>query len=288
MSRDAERRTTIREFRENTLAAQYFVRRRKETRCQGPFPLEKLKELVATNRLTRNLHEVSEDSLVWVPASQIWTQIFPQKSITIKRPSAAVTSNAEVHDTYGMPRSESEEQFPVLSPAEAAPDLAEWYYLSGDAQYGPVTAADLRGFVAQGTLQLTDLIWSQRLGEQWQELGQVPEVASGTSGSFGDFSATGQQRGAQSNSASGAIPGMATASLVLGIIGVCIPFLVGSVLAVIFGHLSLSDCARSGNPKKSRQIAIVGIVLGYTMISLITIGVVLYFAVRAGTGAGEE
>lgn len=270
------------------MAAQYFVRRRKETKCQGPFPLEKLKELVATNRLTRNLHEVSEDCVVWVPASQIWTLIFPQKSITIKRPSVTATSNPEVQDTYGMPRAESEEVYPVLAAAEAVPDLAEWYYLIGDAQYGPVTAADLRGFVAQGTLQLTDLIWSQRLGEQWQELGQVPELAAGMSGSFGDFSASGQQGSAQSNSTSGTIPGMATASLVLGIIGVCLPFLVGSVLAVLFGHLSLSDCARSGNPKKSRQIAIVGIVLGYTMIALIIIGTVLYFALRAGSGVVEE
>lgn len=273
---------SIREFQENALAVQYWVRRRKEARSQGPFPLEKLKELAATDRLTRNLHEVSEDCVVWVPASQIWARIFPQKTISIKRPPATVTSNTDVSDTYGIPRTEPAEELLVLSPVEAVPDPAEWYYLSGESQLGPVTASDLRSLVAQGTLRLTDFVWSQRLGEQWQELGQVSEL---TSGRFPDFTATEQQGLTQSGQALGAIPGMAKASLVLGITGVFVPILVGSILAAIFGHLSLSDCARSGNPKKSRQVAIVGIVLGYTMIALIIIGVTLYVAIRVGSVA---
>ena len=51
--------------------------------------------------------------------------------------------------------------------------------------------------------------------------------------------------------------GYAIASLVLGIIGMVI----GSILAVAFGHMALGQISRSG--QSGRGLAIAGLVLGY-------------------------
>jgi hypothetical protein len=69
-------------------------------------------------------------------------------------------------------------------------------------------------------------------------------------------------------------PGMAVASLVLGILGVtiglCLWFLpVMQVLAVIFGHVSLSRINAGGLP--GRGLAITGIVTGYVGLAIAAI-----------------
>ena len=51
--------------------------------------------------------------------------------------------------------------------------------------------------------------------------------------------------------------GYAIASLVLGIVGAVI----GSILAVVFGHMALGQIRRSG--QSGRGLAIAGLVLGY-------------------------
>lgn len=66
-------------------------------------------------------------------------------------------------------------------------------------------------------------------------------------------------------------PGMAVAALVLGILGVtvglCLWFLpVMQVLAVIFGHVSLSRINAGGLP--GRGLAITGIVTGYVGLAI--------------------
>jgi len=68
--------------------------------------------------------------------------------------------------------------------------------------------------------------------------------------------------------------GLAIASMVLGIVWV---FWIGSILAVIFGHVALRRIAREG--KAGRGMAIAGLVLGYigvgTLALLILLRVIL-------------
>jgi hypothetical protein len=71
--------------------------------------------------------------------------------------------------------------------------------------------------------------------------------------------------------------GLAIASLVLGILWV---YWIGSVLAVIFGHVALSQIDKSGGTQTGRGMAIAGLVLGW-----IGVGVLLIILVAAG-GAG--
>jgi len=64
--------------------------------------------------------------------------------------------------------------------------------------------------------------------------------------------------------------GFAIASLVLGIVWV---LWIGSILAVIFGHISLRRIAREG--KAGRGMAIAGLVLGYIGVGLLAIDILL-------------
>lgn len=56
--------------------------------------------------------------------------------------------------------------------------------------------------------------------------------------------------------------GKAVASLVCGIVGWIIPF-IGPVVAIVLGHLSLSEIKRSAGRLKGDGMAIAGLVLGY-------------------------
>ena len=54
--------------------------------------------------------------------------------------------------------------------------------------------------------------------------------------------------------------GLAVASMILGILWVC---WIGSVLAVIFGHVALSQIKKSQETQQGRGFAVTGLILGY-------------------------
>lgn len=66
--------------------------------------------------------------------------------------------------------------------------------------------------------------------------------------------------------------GLAVASLVLGIVWV---YWIGSVLAVIFGHVALNQIKESGGTQGGRGMAIAGLVLGYVGIGFVAIVIFL-------------
>lgn len=61
--------------------------------------------------------------------------------------------------------------------------------------------------------------------------------------------------------------GFAIASLTLGILWL---YWVGSILAVIFGHVALKQIKRNG--ESGRGLAIAGLVLGYLGIAVLVVG----------------
>jgi hypothetical protein len=71
--------------------------------------------------------------------------------------------------------------------------------------------------------------------------------------------------------------GFAIASLVTGILWM---WWLGSVLAVVFGHIALRQIAASGGRQGGRGIAVAGVVLGY--LGLLTLSFVLLFTVAVG------
>jgi hypothetical protein len=75
--------------------------------------------------------------------------------------------------------------------------------------------------------------------------------------------------------------GLAIAALVLGIVWV---YWIGSVLAVIFGHVALSQINKSNGTQQGRGMAIAGLVLGWIGVAVLIVWL-LFVASVAGSGA---
>ena len=72
---------------------------------------------------------------------------------------------------------------------------------------------------------------------------------------------------------------LALISMISGIIGWTILPFIGSIVAVITGHLAKKEIRESGNTMSGDGMALAGIILGYTMIgiSLLALIVILVF-----------
>jgi hypothetical protein len=75
--------------------------------------------------------------------------------------------------------------------------------------------------------------------------------------------------------------GFAVASMVMGIVWV---YWIGSILAVIFGHIALKQINESNGTQSGRGMAIAGLVLGYIGIGIV--GAVILLAI-IGSSVGS-
>jgi hypothetical protein len=78
--------------------------------------------------------------------------------------------------------------------------------------------------------------------------------------------------------------GFAIASLVLGLIWI---YWVGSILAIVFGHVAIRQIARSGDQESGRGMAIAGLILGYLGLAFGALMVVFVMAI-ASLGTTSE
>ena len=71
--------------------------------------------------------------------------------------------------------------------------------------------------------------------------------------------------------------------MVLGILGIflCMFYGVASIIAVVFGHVALSQIKRTG--QEGRGMAIAGLATGYTGIALGLVFIVVAIATSSGT-----
>ncbi|TKJ28910.1 MAG: hypothetical protein CEE40_10320 [Chloroflexi bacterium B3_Chlor] len=67
---------------------------------------------------------------------------------------------------------------------------------------------------------------------------------------------------------------MALVSLIMGILGWVLLPIIGSVVAVGFGHAALGDIDRSGGRIGGRGLAQVGLILGYVALGLSVLSIV--------------
>lgn len=79
--------------------------------------------------------------------------------------------------------------------------------------------------------------------------------------------------------------GFAIASVALGA-SALITCVIGSVLAIVFGHIALARIRRAQPPEGGRSLAIAGLVLGYAGVVLSVIGIV--FLVAAGSDEDSD
>lgn len=96
------------------------------------------------------------------------------------------------------------------------------------------------------------------------------------------------------NRAPGAAPklptnGKATASLVLGILGLAILYVIGPILALVFGHMAKNEIEASNGTQGGAGAATAGIVMGWIGIGLavLYLVIVLIFGVTALSISGE-
>lgn len=256
------------------MTAKYFIRPRAEANSklwQGPFDTTKLKELADRRLFSKELHEFSEDRLNWISARQIWPTLFPRKAMPtskpVQTPATETTPDSEI-------KIAASDRGPAAQTAgspivEESPD---WYCSTDGAQQGPFTISQLRSFVTEGRVQPIDLVWCPQFGEQWVEAQSVPELLP-TAGAAGG--PVFQDRGTPT---SGKTHPLAIASLVCGILGITCVMGLGSIGAIICGHMALSQIARSQPQKSGKWMAIAGLCLGYAMIAMLFIALVVYLA----------
>jgi hypothetical protein len=75
--------------------------------------------------------------------------------------------------------------------------------------------------------------------------------------------------------------GLAIAALVLGIVWI---YWITSILAIVFGHIALSQVRQNG--QRGRGLAIAGLVLGYVWVGLLVLVIVGRMVARTSMGAG--
>jgi len=74
---------------------------------------------------------------------------------------------------------------------------------------------------------------------------------------------------------------LAIISLVTGIVGWTIFPFIGSIVAVITGHLAKKEIRESGGILGGDGMALAGLILGYTMIGLAILGIIVFITVIA-------
>jgi uncharacterized membrane protein len=60
----------------------------------------------------------------------------------------------------------------------------QWYYVTNGQRQGPVGDEHIHQLVANGSIQPSDLVWNEGMGQEWKAAGQVPELAGSFTGTL--------------------------------------------------------------------------------------------------------
>lgn len=160
------------------MSEQLFIRTR--GRIQGPLTLDQIQNLVRRGQFGR-LHEVSEDGIQWVRASN-----YPHLFVKVAVAESGGAAIAERASSPGAERKLVEDASYAVSdgvrPAApgtrpAAGSGKSWYYATEtDEQIGPITQADLFDLVRIGKVTEATRVWSEGLAD-WQPLREVADLA---------------------------------------------------------------------------------------------------------------
>jgi hypothetical protein len=196
----------------------------------GPFSWSQLEAMRNRGQLSR-FHELSQDRRDWISAGSL---------VDLFAPGGAVISTAGqggISDT-------------ASSPATAEPPV--WHYARDGASLGPLHLHGLRSLAARGEVSGSTLVWKEGM-PGWVACHDVPELATILAPSAAPLPSAHPALGPQQTS------GLAIASLVLGIVCLCG---LGSLLAIIFGSVSLSQISKSRGTLGGKGMAVAGLVLG--------------------------
>lgn len=229
---------------------------RSRGRIFGPFTRAQLESLRDRGQLTR-FHEVSQDRQSWTSAASV-SELFSQGEAT---PSQS-PSNAYSLAGREIPVHEAQE-IPIVAASAPVDESSSWFYSRGGAHAGPVTFHDLQRMAARGEIGPDSLVWKSGMAG-WVASRQLPDLVFPVQGAVTSVSAVPPQNYPAPGISvySNTLPrtsGLAIASLVLGILVLCG---IGSLLATIFGAVSLGQISRSNGTLTGKGMAVAGLVLG--------------------------
>ncbi len=151
----------------------------------------------------------------------------------------------------------------------------QWHITENGVRRGPVSDADIRSMIAAGQVHAHTQVWREGMVD-WLPVMSVPELCAGHPWLAGN-------PGGQVVVTNG----MAIASMVCGIISVCLIFFACGMVsgltalpAVVLGHMGLGAISRSEKPMGGRGMAITGLVTGYLGL-LAQLAVIGFFAFAA-------
>lgn len=131
-----------------------------------------------------------------------------------------------------------------------------------------------------GELTQEDYVWHEEMTD-WLPIAEVDVLAPWIQRPQVDVSV---DRVAEPSVATAVIaPGaeksaLATASMILGILGVTILWGIAAIPAIVLGHLALGDINRT--QREGRGHAVTGLALGYTALGITVLGLLVYSLTR--------
>jgi type II secretory pathway pseudopilin PulG len=157
----------------------------------------------------------------------------------------------------------------------------EYHVAKNGEKSGPFSHEEIFRRLVAGELSGTDLGWHEGMGE-WEPLSKLipppsPQAAPFVAAApvFGNFSAQPAAMAVKSGTS-----GLAITSLVSGILGF-VSLGVGSIVAIITGHLALSEIKKSIGAIGGKGMAVAGLILGYSFICLTVLAIIASLAVPA-------
>lgn len=239
------------------MANDYYIRDR--GKIQGPFSAEKLQMLAKRGRFGRHF-EVSENGQHWSRATA-YPELFPEPPKRKRRvPEPQVSSGPiATHEMF-----EGSAEFDDFQA-----DPAVWFYGHDSQENGPVPLSTLRTLAKQGHLSPGDPVWTDGMSD-WSPASQIAAIWSEESPfpgtAAGGPTAHARHPGNAAHSQAGGTEPLAITSLVLGILGMSFLPVLGSLLAVVFGHMALRDIRVSRGALTGRGLALAGLILGYAVV----------------------
>jgi hypothetical protein len=160
----------------------------------------------------------------------------------------------------------------IVDPPEAAD--AWWYCSPGGTERGPVSFELLKSMARHQQLVPGDFVWREG------QAGWTPAL------SIADLFPPANRQGVDATGARPLTSPMATASFVLGLMGILqlLP-LVGCILGIVLGHLACSRIDSSRGTLRGRKLAVMGLVLGYCGFGVILIASAAALAWYLATGS---
>jgi hypothetical protein len=247
----------------------FFIR--SKGRVEGPFSADKLRELAGRGRFARH-YEVSPDGKTWSSAGS-YPGLFPvptQRKIRSSTTLPPVERGTTVIQKIPEMGGEVASTYASTSPLASASPETQWHYAHHDESRGPVPFSELERLALVGELGPEDLIWTDGMPDWLPAASAAPNLFGSESGS-GQWASTGR---ALQNCP------MAIASLTFGLLGMNLLLFVGSIAAIVCGHIALKQIEQNPNTLTGRGLAIFGLVLGYFAVAAGIVTAVIIIAIK--------